>query len=466
MSSFRSQTAKLPTRYGRLNQTLSGNLSWRATSSLPGPSSARFNSTTSAASASTAAAATETVSDAPGDLSDISATDINLIPEKVGYLKELGLDYGWGPSAMIEYVIEHLHIWGGMPWWASIIGAGVLVRLALLKPVLGAADTSARMQSIKHIVNPLRSQMMAYGKEGNQAEMTRARAELQDVHIRHGVKPWKSFLPLIQIPFGFGCYRVVKGMTSLPVPGLASEQLLWLQDLTVADPYYILPAITALSMHLSFRKGGESGMNEMSQTSFGKMFLYGLPAFSTLFVAFFPSALQLYFVGTGLMALGQSYLLSSNSFRRFANIAIAKPSASGGSAGQGQSEQSKAIRMLSDAITAEKAKMKTESPSADLSFIDRALNSIKESKQNITRDATEKLNDMRGNPSKNPDGSPVAPPRLSEKDLKTAADYEKRRNEEEEWKREERNHARRQAYMQAMENEREKARSSLKSKQR
>ena len=71
------------------------------------------------------------------------------------------------------------------------------------------------------------------------------------------------------------------------------------------------------------------------------------------------------------------------------------------------------------------------------------------------------MKELKGDaPETNADGSPAEKPRLSEKDLKLAADYERRRKEEDEWKREERNHARRDAHMQVLEAQRRKARAS------
>ncbi|KAF9883943.1 Mitochondrial inner membrane protein oxa1 [Aspergillus nanangensis] len=476
ISSFRSQTCGLPIRYGRNKQSLAGNLSWSPASSIPGMTTARFNSTSSTAAAAATTTATTTAAEQTpeatipaSDLSDVTV-DINSIPEKVGYLKELGLDYGIGPSSMIEFVIEHFHIWGGLPWWASIVGTGLLIRLALLKPMLGAADTSTKINNIKEISTPIRTRMTTLASAGKQVEMMQARAELQKLHQQHGVKAWKTFAPMVQIPLGFGCYRVVKGMTALPVPGLATESVGWIRDLTVADPYFLLPAATAYFMYLSFKKGGESGMSPLTGTALGNMFLYGMPAISFVFMSFFPSALQLYFGATGLFALGQSYLLSNHGFRKWANIAIPKKvvSPAAGGSPTGAEQQSRALRMLTESLEVEKAELfENVKPKARISFIDRAIESLKDSKNKTSKEIGDKMNELRGaGPAKNSDGSPAEPPRLSEKDRRLADDYERRRREEEDWKREERNHARREAHMKALEAEREKAKSSFKAKQR
>lgn len=185
--------------------------------------------------------------------SDFSDLDITMIPEKIGYLKELGLDYGWGPSSIMQFVIEHIHIWTGVPWWAAIVGAGLLVRVLLLKPMIDASDVNAKMHNTKHIMQPLRQKMMRAASEGNQLETQQLRAQLEQLSQEHGIKMYKSFLPMLQIPFGYGMFRVVRGMATLPVPSMVDESLFWIKDMTVLDPTYILPALTSLVMYYAIK---------------------------------------------------------------------------------------------------------------------------------------------------------------------------------------------------------------------
>ncbi|KAL1854087.1 hypothetical protein Plec18167_000003 [Paecilomyces lecythidis] len=479
ISSFTCRVPRGPARLTKGNGLLTSGPSSRA-AALPAfrTTSARFNSTSSAAPAAAATTANGTAADGTSaldsvDVTDLSAMDITQIPEKVGYLKEIGLDYGWGPSAFIEYILEHVHIYTGLPWWASIAVTGLLVRAALFKPTMSASDTSAKISNLKPISTPLRSKMMQYARDGNNQEMLKARAELQELHDFHGVKPWKAFVPMLQIPIGYGCFRVVRGMAALPVPALALEQVGWLKDLTVSDPYFILPLVTAGCMFLTFRsrrvqqKGGENGMNEFTKTTLGKAMLYGLPAITFTFMAFWPSALQIYFCATGSFALCQAYLLNSPSFRKTFGLESPIPALQAGpgaSPAGGDNSPSRGLRLIYDAIEAEKAKAAKameEKPAANVSIIDRAINSVKEGSSKFRSEMQEKMNELSGQgPVTNADGTPAAPPRLSQKDMKMAEDYDKRRREEEEWKREERNHARREAHLRALEAEREKARRS------
>ena len=185
----------------------------------------------------------------PGEdsLSQFGFDDPVNITEASGWLKQLGLDYGWGPTAFMEWVLESIHLYTGLPWWASILVLGFGFRTINFKLFMHASDNSAKMQSISHLTKPLQVKMMEASKNGNTQEAARLRAETRSLMKRYDVKQSRIFFPmLVQIPFGFGAFRLLRGMTSLPVPGLENEGVAWMPDLTLSDPYFILPAFTSI----------------------------------------------------------------------------------------------------------------------------------------------------------------------------------------------------------------------------
>ncbi|KAJ5182936.1 hypothetical protein N7492_000552 [Penicillium capsulatum] len=432
MSTFRIQRMRMPGQRAQLNPVSSYLTPWTASSAAIGPSAIRFNSTS--------AAETTTSSLPPPALDDLSTLDISAIPEKIGYLKSLGLDYGWGPASVMEWLIEHIHIWGGLPWWASIITLGILTRAALLKPMLDASDNGAKLHNIKHLTAPLRSEIAAAmsGESRNPMQVQMKQAELRELNKQHGIKSWKSFVPMLQIPLAFGMFRVIRGMASLPVPGLANESVMWLTDLTVADPLYVLPALTSFFLYLSLKRGGEAGMAELMSGSLGKAMIYGLPAMSMAFMAFVPSALQLYFVSTGLFAVGQAYLMHSHAFRRWMNMAIPQRATN-------QSDDS-TLRLtrnvkaqLEHARRIEKAK---QGQDQNISFIDRNAGLVKDW-----------MNKATGKNTKAADGSNLPPPRITEAERKKAEMYEKQQRVHDYEELENRNKQRWDAYAETRESQ-------------
>lgn len=171
----------------------------------------------------------------------------------MGFLKEMGLDYGWGTTSMMETLLELVHINAGTPWWASISLTLVIVRLVLLKGYFGAADMSARNQLIAQYNEPIMERMKAAQLRQDTTAVAKAWKEMSDLRASAGIKYWKLFVPFIQIPIGFGAFRLMRGMSYLPVPGLDTGGPLWMQDLTLSDPYFILPVVTAASYWYTFK---------------------------------------------------------------------------------------------------------------------------------------------------------------------------------------------------------------------
>ena len=173
--------------------------------------------------------------------------------EHIGFLKELGLDYGWGPTALAEWLLEHIHIYTGTPWWASIGLTLVLTRLCMLKLYFKAADAAARNQLIAERNAPLMDKVKTAQRNGDALGLQMALAEMRDLRASAGVKLSSMLWPTIQIPIGFGFFRLMRGMSSLPVPGLDDGGLLWIRDLTLSDPYFILPIATSGAYYYAFK---------------------------------------------------------------------------------------------------------------------------------------------------------------------------------------------------------------------
>ncbi|OKL64049.1 hypothetical protein UA08_00370 [Talaromyces atroroseus] len=396
--------------------------------SVSGLSYARFNSTSSAASGTPEA--TENVLPEFEDL----IPKIEDIPERIGYLKELGLDFGWGPSAFMEWTIEHLHILSGMPWWASIVVAGVLTRLALFKPSLMAADNAAKTAPVRDQMLILRKQRLNFMSQGKQLEAAKAKVEMDDLYKNNGIAMWKSFMPLLQVPLGFGTFRVVRGMSLLPVPALATEEFAWIHDLTSYDPLYVMPALTTAFMYMALRKGTSGGANDLQATSLGRSFTMGLPAISLLFIMWQPAALQLYFATSGFFALVQAYLLNTPSTRSWLGVAPIKkvqPTADALAAS--------GIRMISkEELIAQLRKQQQEQTGGttssseisasstkpeNISIIDKMVNNAKKEFSSMKKEMNNKVEEFTGNNSANPDGTPRAKPRLTEAEQADANSY-------------------------------------------
>lgn len=188
-------------------------------------------------------------------LPDIAATPVTLtgsdllnLPEQAGFLKTLGLDYGWGTTSLMQTCLESVYVHTGLPWWASICLVAVGARVVLFKPTLDAAENTQKMQELlKDPAYAAAQQTVkdAFGSKNPYPAME-ARAKMNAMNRAKGYKLWKQLVPLIQIPIGYGMFRILRDMAAIPVPSMETGGLWWITDLTVSDPLFVLPILSGL----------------------------------------------------------------------------------------------------------------------------------------------------------------------------------------------------------------------------
>lgn len=173
--------------------------------------------------------------------------------DHIGFLGELGLDYGWGPTTTIQTLLECVYIYTGLPWWASLVSTVLLIRLFMIKIYIDANDMATRNALIQPMMEPLREELKEAQRKRDREAILKVQNERKALNASAGISIRKSLMPLIQIPLGFGTFRLVRGMGYLPVPGFENGGALWFNDLTMADPYLILPIATGVAYYYTFK---------------------------------------------------------------------------------------------------------------------------------------------------------------------------------------------------------------------
>lgn len=174
--------------------------------------------------------------------------------DHAGHMKELGLDYGWGMTTLFEKTIESIYLTSGWGWAGSILAAGVVVRCATFFFQALSSDRMASMAQLKPVTQPLQEKMEAAIARGDKQQADLYRMQQQQI-----MKPYVGgFLSMggfmiIQAWIGFSAFRFLRAMADLPVPGMNQDGYLWFTDLTLRDPYFILPAATTAIMYTVFK---------------------------------------------------------------------------------------------------------------------------------------------------------------------------------------------------------------------
>jgi YidC/Oxa1 family membrane protein insertase len=238
---------------------------------------------------------------------------------------------------MVEYLLEHIHIWGGIPWWASIVTLAVVIRALTFPLIVRATDQQAKMVKFRPQVKEIQGRLTEAARSKDEPGVLRARMELKSLYKQHGVKPLTSIMPMfIMGPAGFGQFRLGRGMADLPVPALENESFLWLPDMTMSDPFFIMPVATALivwqTMAVCYsplpptlpkpptnlplpQRGGEFGSSGSFSEGMRIFTTYVIPTMTGVFMLLWPATLQLYFCVSSIIGFITSSLLRNPGIR-------------------------------------------------------------------------------------------------------------------------------------------------------
>ncbi|KAF1986584.1 hypothetical protein K402DRAFT_393654 [Aulographum hederae CBS 113979] len=244
------------------------------------------------------------------------------IKEYVGFMNDLGLDFGYGPTSIMQFFLEHIHVYSGFPWWGSLLTFAFLYRAVLFPFYTSAAEQQARQSALQPILGPIAERGKEALKRGDLAARDQVRQEQLAIYKAVGIKPMRMFLPMaVQMVFGFGNIRLLRAMGTLPVPGLVTGGFLWVKDLSVGDPYFLLPVLLVVTSHLTARLGSASGeMPANVNPMLMKIMSYAMPLIMGAISLTMPACLQLVFFTTSFLGSLQAIALRNNSVREFIRI--------------------------------------------------------------------------------------------------------------------------------------------------
>lgn len=207
---------------------------------------------------------------------------------------ELLKDYGYLTiiAKPIFWLLEKIHGFVGN-WGWSIILLTILIKLVFFPLSAASYKSMARMKEVQPRLVAMKEQYKGEPQKLNQAMM--------EMYRKEKINPLGGCLPvLIQIPVFISLYWVL--LSSVEMRG--APWILWIHDLSVPDPYYILPVIMAVSMFV------QTKLNPTPPDPIqAKVMMYMPIIFSVMFF-FFPAGLVLYWVVNNLLSIAQQWQIN------------------------------------------------------------------------------------------------------------------------------------------------------------
>lgn len=241
----------------------------------------------------------------------ISEAHIATIPEEVisalsePTLASIGLG-GWTPVGILQHCLEFLHISCDLPWWGAIVISTICMRVLLTPVVIIAQRNAANMSKVLPMVQEIQQKITESRQMGNASETARYSQELVQLMSKGGVSPLKSMLvPMAQAPIFISYFLALRRMVNAPVESLETGGMLWFMDLTVPDPYYLLPILTCTTLFATIQLGVD-GMNmNMNNSHIVKHVIRCMPLVLFPFIMNFPTAMVCYWSATNFVSLIQ-----------------------------------------------------------------------------------------------------------------------------------------------------------------
>jgi YidC/Oxa1 family membrane protein insertase len=223
--------------------------------------------------------------------------------EKIAPGFDLIKDYGYLTviAKPIFWLLEQIHSYVANWGWAIVI-LTLLIKLLFFPLSAASYKSMARMKEVQPRLMTLREQL-----KGDPQKLNRA---MMDLYKQEKINPLGGCLPVVvQIPVFIALYWVL--LSSVEMRN--APWILWINDLSVPDPFFILPVIMAVSMYVQVK------LNPTPPDPLQAKIMMWMPIVFSVMFFFFPAGLVLYWVVNNILSIAQQWQINQMFAKRSAN---------------------------------------------------------------------------------------------------------------------------------------------------
>ena len=214
--------------------------------------------------------------------------------EKIAPGLQLTVDYGWLTviAAPLFWILKWLHDFTGNWGWAIVL-LTFLIKLMFYPLSAASYKSMAHMRKVQPRLAALKERFGNDRQKMSQAMM--------EMYKTEKINPLGGCLPiLIQIPVFIALYWVLLESVELR----QAPFILWIHDLSIPDPYFVLPILMGATMLI------QQTLNPAPLDPIQKKIMYALPVLFTVFFLFFASGLVLYWTVNNILSIAQQWWIT------------------------------------------------------------------------------------------------------------------------------------------------------------
>lgn len=153
------------------------------------------------------------------------------------------------PSNLIERAIEVIHYYSNFSWGGTIVAYTILMRALLLPALVKQTRSTILANNLRPMVQQMQSEVQLLRNQGRKDESYRKLQEMSKFMSERGINPAGILgLSLLPLPFFMSTFFALRNMAKQPVASLLDGGSFWFENLTIPDPYYILPIVSTVSL--------------------------------------------------------------------------------------------------------------------------------------------------------------------------------------------------------------------------
>lgn len=213
------------------------------------------------------------------------------------------MDYGW----FWFFAEPMLWMINWLNWLVGNYGVAIILMTLILRILIWPLTRKSYVSTMKmqKMQPELQRVQKLYAND-----KARLQIEMMRVYQTHKTSPMSGCLPmLIQIPIFFALYKAL--LISVP---MRSAHFLWISDLSVMDPYFILPILMGATMWLQqyLQNPSSSTSNPNDMLASTQRVMKWMPVLFTVMFAWMPAGLVLYWTVSNVFGILQMYVIKKS----------------------------------------------------------------------------------------------------------------------------------------------------------
>uniref|UniRef100_J3N471 Membrane insertase YidC/Oxa/ALB C-terminal domain-containing protein n=2 Tax=Oryza brachyantha TaxID=4533 RepID=J3N471_ORYBR len=224
-------------------------------------------------------------------------------------------------------MIDAVHTFTGLNWWACIALTTVLIRSATVPLLVKQLKATQKLSAIRPEMEAIQSEMNAMDPKSAQE----GKVKMTALFRKNGVSPFTPLKGmLIQAPIFMSFFFAIRNMVD-KVPSMKGGGALWFTDLTTPDALYIFPVLTGLIFWVSVELNLQEGMEANPMANKMKSFSRVMAILTVPFTMNFAKGVFCYWITSNLFSLTYGIVIRRPTVRKFFELpALQANSASAG----------------------------------------------------------------------------------------------------------------------------------------